>query len=135
MMICKDLYVFFIFFIKQKTAYEMRISEWSSDVCSSDLQEVVGPECGVDGFAMLRRALPGAEAMEANVNRKIAGIYGQMLLSRLPVQRSRNIDLSIPRREPRRANDPVGVVPSGAGRRLVRAKMWETDVYTGVARE
>src|SRR3546814_12468606 len=26
-----------IFFFKQKTAYEMRISEWSSDVCSSDL--------------------------------------------------------------------------------------------------
>src|SRR3546814_21110469 len=26
-----------IFFIKQKTAYEMRISDWSSDVCSSDL--------------------------------------------------------------------------------------------------
>src|SRR3546814_9637798 len=36
------IYVFFIFyefffFFKQKTAYEMRISDWSSDVCSSDL--------------------------------------------------------------------------------------------------
>src|SRR3546814_5907289 len=30
------LYVF-VFFFKQKTAYEMRISDWSSDVCSSDL--------------------------------------------------------------------------------------------------
>src|SRR3546814_8648151 len=29
----------FIFFFKQKTAYEMRISDWSSDVCSSDLQD------------------------------------------------------------------------------------------------
>src|SRR3546814_20627491 len=28
---------YFIFFFKQKTAYEMRISDWSSDVCSSDL--------------------------------------------------------------------------------------------------
>src|SRR3546814_2600788 len=28
---------FCIFFFKQKTAYEMRISDWSSDVCSSDL--------------------------------------------------------------------------------------------------
>src|SRR3546814_5427378 len=27
----------FVFFLKQKTAYEMRISDWSSDVCSSDL--------------------------------------------------------------------------------------------------
>src|SRR3546814_2164886 len=30
-----------IFFFKQKTAYEMRISDWSSDVCSSDLRAVV----------------------------------------------------------------------------------------------
>src|SRR3546814_1089827 len=29
--------VLFLFFFKQKTAYEMRISDWSSDVCSSDL--------------------------------------------------------------------------------------------------
>src|SRR3546814_7244249 len=31
------LLVSIIFFFKQKTAYEMRISDWSSDVCSSDL--------------------------------------------------------------------------------------------------
>src|SRR3546814_10861603 len=30
--------VYLFFFFKQKTAYEMRISDWSSDVCSSDLQ-------------------------------------------------------------------------------------------------
>src|SRR3546814_3654988 len=29
----------FVFFFKQKTAYEMRISDWSSDVCSSDLRQ------------------------------------------------------------------------------------------------
>src|SRR3546814_19162428 len=31
------LFLFIFFFFKQKTAYEMRISDWSSDVCSSDL--------------------------------------------------------------------------------------------------
>src|SRR3546814_3652296 len=31
--------MFIFFFFKQKTAYEMRISDWSSDVCSSDLIE------------------------------------------------------------------------------------------------
>src|SRR3546814_5252833 len=31
------LLVMFFFFFKQKTAYELRISDWSSDVCSSDL--------------------------------------------------------------------------------------------------
>src|SRR3546814_19490437 len=31
------MWIMFCFFFKQKTAYEMRISDWSSDVCSSDL--------------------------------------------------------------------------------------------------
>src|SRR3546814_8760225 len=31
------LFWYYFFFFKQKTAYEMRISDWSSDVCSSDL--------------------------------------------------------------------------------------------------
>src|SRR3546814_2745787 len=31
-----------VFFFNQKTAYEMRISDWSSDVCSSDLIEAAG---------------------------------------------------------------------------------------------
>src|SRR3546814_868379 len=35
--ICVVVVLFFFFFFKQKTAYEMRISDWSSDVCSSDL--------------------------------------------------------------------------------------------------
>src|SRR3546814_3751391 len=34
---CVIVYSVFFFFFKQKTAYEMRISDWSSDVCSSDL--------------------------------------------------------------------------------------------------
>src|SRR3546814_5118519 len=32
---------FFFFFFKQKTAYELRISDWSADVCSSDLRYAV----------------------------------------------------------------------------------------------
>src|SRR3546814_6211041 len=34
------------FFFKQKTAYEMRISDWSSDVCSSDLGRMVAARMG-----------------------------------------------------------------------------------------
>src|SRR3546814_10529114 len=33
-----ELSILYFFFFKQKTAYEMRISDWSSDVCSSDLR-------------------------------------------------------------------------------------------------
>src|SRR3546814_15411261 len=37
------------FFFKQKTAYEMRISDWSSDVCSSDLQVMAVPTIFLNG--------------------------------------------------------------------------------------
>src|SRR3546814_1411466 len=46
---------FFFFFFKQKTAYEMRISDWSSDVCSSDL--VINS--GEVGTEMCRLAVRG----------------------------------------------------------------------------
>src|SRR3546814_1719148 len=36
----------FVFFVKQKTAYEMRISDWSSDVCSSDLSATMRSALG-----------------------------------------------------------------------------------------
>src|SRR3546814_4769492 len=36
--ICYVVIVMLVFFFKQKTAYEVRISDWSSDVCSSDLR-------------------------------------------------------------------------------------------------
>src|SRR3546814_11171576 len=36
--LCKRFLFCDVFFFKQKTAYEMRISDWSSDVCSSDLR-------------------------------------------------------------------------------------------------
>src|SRR3546814_9116093 len=58
-MLCFYFFLFFVF--KQKTAYEMRISDWSSDVCSSDLHRyrlgvnshqipVNAPRCPVHNF-------------------------------------------------------------------------------------
>src|SRR3546814_5851664 len=38
------IYSWYLFFFKQKTAYEMRISDWSSDVCSSDLRQAHAAE-------------------------------------------------------------------------------------------
>src|SRR3546814_4436428 len=52
-MSCCCAFVLFFFF-KQKTAYEMRISDWSSDVCSSDL---------LGGGAQVTK--PGADLAEA----------------------------------------------------------------------
>src|SRR3546814_5543606 len=46
------VYIFFFFF-KQKTAYEMRISDWSSDVCSSDLLLPLRQRHVLDGGRLL----------------------------------------------------------------------------------
>src|SRR3546814_12155790 len=54
--------VFVVFFVKQKTAYEMRISDWSSDVCSSDLRAVgAAVEAALDHQPLdLAAGVPGA---------------------------------------------------------------------------
>src|SRR3546814_3444498 len=52
--------LFFIFFFKQKTAYELRISDWSSDVCSSDLPADVVP--AADALRALRAQGDGYSA-------------------------------------------------------------------------
>src|SRR3546814_3466694 len=46
------------FFFKQKTAYEMRISDWSSDVCSSDLPVIAGAgsNCTDEAIALTKHA-------------------------------------------------------------------------------
>src|SRR3546814_1359464 len=48
-----------LFFFKQKTAYEMRISDWSSDVCSSDLR--------IPGDAAVNAARLGTAAERRNI--------------------------------------------------------------------
>src|SRR3546814_10701613 len=60
------LCLYFFFFFKQKTAYEMRISDWSSDVCSSDLDHVaaIGMEAKL---AVGERARVGGEEGAAAV--------------------------------------------------------------------
>src|SRR3546814_6050549 len=51
------IFVFVFFFFKQKTAYEMRISDWSSDVCSSDL-DLCRSRSAEDGGRARAPALP-----------------------------------------------------------------------------
>src|SRR3546814_20046611 len=51
-----------VFFFKQKTAYEMRISDWSSDVCSSDLQAI-----GSIGGATTAECQPYFEGLPTNL--------------------------------------------------------------------
>src|SRR3546814_9491606 len=63
------------FFFKQKTAYEMRISDWSSDVCSSDLGQ--DPETGLEITRRVGRFGPyiqlgeGKEAKRSSIPKDI----------------------------------------------------------------
>src|SRR3546814_10630644 len=60
------LFVLWIFcFFKQKTAYEMRISDWSSDVCSSDLPDTGQPDVPQE----LRRREAGGDRTAAGQGR------------------------------------------------------------------
>src|SRR3546814_3829239 len=81
---CYILCVFVFFFFKQKTAYEMRISDWSSDVCSSDLR--------------VRRGSIARYVMRT-LERKRTGEKGTHLSSARPVVTFVERDMSYPSAE------------------------------------
>src|SRR3546814_10585440 len=59
----------YVFFFKQKTAYDMRISDWSSDVCSSDLHGklkiLIKPVRGFKSIPTAYATIKGFEVMRA----------------------------------------------------------------------
>src|SRR3546814_9407062 len=103
-----------LFFFKQKTAYEMRISDWSSDVCSSDLVSApesirfpAGQKAGgtlslvvASGFApMMQHVLP--EIVE-RVNR----FFGYNAVAKVAMRQG-----EVERREPERRPAPKMLKP------------------------
>src|SRR3546814_9206133 len=99
---------FCVFFFKQKTAYEMRISDWSSDVCSSDLL--------VDGEAVEHIA---ARRVEVDVQRPLELSHlGQEVVRRDAEAADLVVDKHLGRAG-RQVLDPVPVL-AGAGLRLAR---------------
>lgn len=82
------------------------------------VQEVVGLDGGGDGFDFLRQAVGGTEAVAATVRRRTAGVYGQVLISRIPLRDRKVIDLSVKGREPRRAIEVLIDTP-GAPTRII----------------
>src|SRR3546814_3309612 len=67
---------FFFFFFKQKTAYELRISDWSSDVCSSDLCSSAPAGSTVQGVP---RVTAAAFAVQAPAGARFHGVAGRRL--------------------------------------------------------
>src|SRR3546814_2701284 len=68
--------VCFFFFFKQKTAYEMRISDWSSDVCSSDLHGGVRVHDGDGRRQVAEGNLVAAQLLQGSVGvgRLVVGV-------------------------------------------------------------
>src|SRR3546814_5995413 len=110
MICCLNMSLRAIFFVKQKTAYEMRISDWSSDVCSSDLVAVphdeVGEEAGQDRAhllfvearvgAFLRIAVHRLRQRDALLGKPAIGVEP---VERLAVDRRREPGQRIDRRQ------------------------------------
>src|SRR3546814_2655636 len=69
------------FCFKQKTAYEMRISDWSSDVCSSDLQQPQHEDA--EHHDQHHRQPAAAAAVAGDYGRDARRVLGQDLLHRL----------------------------------------------------
>src|SRR3546814_1333676 len=107
----------FVFFFKQKTAYEMRISDWSSDVCSSDLSRsrwrgcrrrasacsATGGQgeahlCIAKAFARLPEHLVGGDAQIVDGQRRMAA-------------RHRTVDREIGRASCRERGGQYGEIP------------------------
>src|SRR3546814_8785016 len=77
LLVVYSFYMFCVFFFKQKTAYEMRIRDWSSYVCSSDLlepQHKIGP-------AASRMPEQGLEAERVEDHARIARENGEKIIA------------------------------------------------------
>src|SRR3546814_4961982 len=69
--------LFLSFFFKQKTAYEMRISDWSSDVCSSDLEVVRTLDIGADDYVVKPFSVEQLEARIRAVLRRAGTVVDE----------------------------------------------------------
>src|SRR3546814_15429899 len=98
----------FLFFFKQKTAYEMRISDWSSDVCSSDLR--FGQAC------VLAAELPGA----------VEQIYAHFLHTPASVARYTALMTGLPWSAPAHAQD-IWTIPDWVKREKRAEVRWRSE--------
>src|SRR3546814_9692537 len=93
--------LFFVFFFKQKTAYEMRISDWSSDVCSSDLLRWKGRWFAISAAShagcdeIVEAAMQWVEARDTTATAPVAS--AEIELTPAPAKRKRALPKQIGR--------------------------------------
>src|SRR3546814_14141422 len=113
--------MFCLFFFKQKTAYEMRISDWSSDVCSSDLARL--------GRADHRDAVGGVKVIgeDRDAAENLAG--ADEAEHHLPAVASRLRDADRARQQHMRALDRFALVEHRSEERSVGKECVRTCRY------
>src|SRR3546814_2951236 len=112
MLSCVRCRVILVFFFKQKTAYGMRISDWSSDVCSSDLEEGKVPAGTNFAFSDGKINLPPTAAERGGIQPVVSVTAGGS--ARLEAKVGEMVELEV-RTE----------VPPGAG--TIIAVEWDFD--------
>src|SRR3546814_3249065 len=90
-MVVSQVFFVVVFFFKQKTAYEMRISDWSSDVCSSDLHLAIGAHIDIDAPALALGGLLIFPCREMLAGRDDHRIGPSGLDTGIPLRRDRGI--------------------------------------------
>src|SRR3546814_12116610 len=84
-----------VFFFKQRTAHDMRHSDWSSDVCSSDLE-----------FAILCRGLDGVDAAERLAARLVDDVAQPMIVDGIELR----VGLSVGMAPLQDGDDPIDLL-------------------------
>src|SRR3546814_6920657 len=115
----------FFFFFKQKTAYEMRISDWSSDVCSSDLHAAAEfadetprlgmARAGPDIIVADQHPAPGAALHGRPAQRRAQLVFRRLAdgidaLGRLAALIERRVDIGYTAADERRQRGAHGTV-------------------------
>src|SRR3546814_11826241 len=94
----------YFFFFKQKTAYEMRISDWSSDVCSSDLER--GAQAGTSHWTAILTVVMAPPSSADTLRKNPLGIYVDA------IDWSRELDAASPTPAPASAAPAAPAVPA-----------------------
>src|SRR3546814_17570668 len=102
LIIITDSLIICFFFFKQKTAYEMRISDWSSDVCSSDLPHLLSAPLANQRPQGAQANVPASARvlLHRSPGRAVVGPLGAQRLQRRPVRRAHCISGNVVQRLP-----------------------------------
>src|SRR3546814_15970784 len=107
----------------RKTAYELRISDWSSDVCSSDLLAALGARC--DGRSLCEAPFLGPPEAEAWASERVFSRERRLHLRRRPLRPG--VDRAVQSREQRLVGERLSAPRRHLAAQMGRASCRESE--------